>query len=137
MLARHPHSAERVKSLVSRIEEHAELMTPEIASAFERLVSAAVSSIPGRLQPADALACLQETEVVGMRRERAAAMEQQQLKDLRDAEAAMSLAFSREEERMRRVKGGARAAKRAAIIGEVAPPKKQRFDSCGRSHVTD
>ena len=45
MIARHPHSAERVKSLVSRIEEYAELMTPGIATAFEREVSAAVSPI--------------------------------------------------------------------------------------------
>ena len=41
MIARHPHSAERVKSLVSRIEEHAELMTPGIATASERGICAA------------------------------------------------------------------------------------------------
>ena len=116
IIARHPHSAERVKPLVSRIEEHAEVMTPRIATAFEELVSAALSPMPGRLQPADALVCLRATEAaLIVRRESAADLEQYDLQALRDQEAAMRMEMEREQERMRCEKGGARAAKRAAM----------------------
>ena len=126
-----------MKSLVSRIEEHAELMTPGIATAVEKLVSDAVSPMPGRLQPADALVCLRATEAALIdRREFAADLEQQDLQALRDQEAAMRREMEREQERMRCEKGRARAEKREAMKGKVAPLKKQRFDPCGCSRVT-
>ena len=64
-------------------------------------------------------------------------MNQPGLQSLRDLEAAMSMELEREEERMCCEKGRARAAKRAAKVGEVAPLKRQRFDRLGRSRVTN
>ena len=61
-------------------------------------------------------------------------MSQPDLQSQRDLEAAMSMEMEREEERKCCEKGGARAAKRAAKLGEVAPLKRQRFDRLKGGH---
>ena len=58
VLARHPILSPGMRQCIDSIYEHAEVITPEVAAAVGRLVSAALSPLACKADPADAAGAL-------------------------------------------------------------------------------
>ena len=121
VLARHPSLSPGMQACLSAISQHSEVISPKVAAAVGRLVSAALSPMPCKADPQDARDAL---KTVGTEMLPARSAKLKRAKE-RHAERLWQLAqeAAKEVQRDSQARGGQVSSRRAAI---AARPTRQK-----------
>ena len=128
VLMRHPLLTPGERRLVKALREYEDELTPDVARSMGRMLSAALSPMPQKLEPKDAKEALEiiATKVLQQRRQQRCELAEAEARELRQRQREAAAAV--EAENMTR---GAAAVARRPTVGSPKPPPRQERDNHG------